>query len=57
MLEKNGSVLLTREDLDLYNRGLVSKRLQDTWNLDLEALREIVENNNYQLVDGNNDKS
>lgn len=50
MLEKNGLVTLTTEELELYNKGLVSQRLRDTWNLNLEALREIVESNNYNLV-------
>lgn len=50
MLEKNGAVVLTSDDLDMYNRGLVSERLQELWGLSLEQLREIVENNNFTQV-------
>lgn len=53
MLEKNGSVTLTKEDLSLYNSGQVSQRLRDNWGLTLDELRFIVESNNYNLVDNN----
>ena len=50
MLEKNSAVVLTSDDLDMYNRGLVSERVQELWSLSLEQLREIVENNNFTQV-------
>ncbi len=50
MLEKSGSVVLTKEDLELYNQGQVSKRLADEWGLSLESLREIVTSHNYTLL-------
>ena len=39
------------EDLRQYHAGLVSERLQSLWSLDLQALREIVESNNFTLID------
>ena len=54
MLEKNSSVVLTKDDLDLYNAGKVSDRLRDNWNLTYDDLRKIVESNNYTLVENNN---
>ena len=56
-MEKNGSVVLTKEDIDLYNAGIVSDRLRDNWNLDLTALRAIVNSNNYNTVSTQNEES
>ena len=53
MLEKSSSVVLTEEDMEAYNRGYVSQRLLDTWNLTYDQLRELLNNNNYRLVNNN----
>lgn len=47
MLEKNGTITLTDEDLKEYNSGNVSQRIYDNWGLTLSELREIVENGSY----------
>ena len=51
MLEKSSRIVLTKDDLDQYNAGKVSERLLSLWSLDLHALREIVESNNFILID------
>jgi hypothetical protein len=51
MLEKSSRIVLTKDDLAQYQAGKVSDRLQSTWSLDLNALREIVESNNFSLID------
>ena len=56
-MEKNGSIVLTKEDMDLYNAGIVSDRLRDNWNLDLNALRAIVNSNNYNTVSTQKEES
>lgn len=56
-MEKNGSIVLTKEDIDLYNAGIVSDRLRDNWNLDLNALRAIIDSNNYNTVFTQNEES
>jgi hypothetical protein len=47
MLEKNGTIVLTQEDLEAYNQGLVSDRLKQLWQLSFEELQTIVNNANY----------
>lgn len=56
-MEKNGSIVLTKEDIDLYNAGIVSDRLRDNWNLDLNALRAIIDSNNYNTVSTQHEES
>ena len=51
MLEKSSRIVLTKDDLDQYNAGKVSERLSSLWSLDFHALREIVESNNFILID------
>lgn len=44
MLEKTGHIVLTDEDLKMYNSGLVSERIQELWGpIILEQLKELVE--------------
>jgi hypothetical protein len=50
MIEKNGSILLTEEDLQEYRDGKVSARVYDLWQLSYEQLKEIVEHNNYKVI-------
>lgn len=50
MLEKSGSIVLTKEDLDDLRLGLVSERVKSSWGLTLEQLQEIVSNNNYTII-------
>lgn len=51
MLEKSSRIVLTKDDLAQYNAGEVSDRLWSIWSLDISALREIVESNNFILID------
>lgn len=51
MLEKSSRIVLTKDDLDQYNAGKVSDRLKSAWSLDFQSLQEIVESQNFILVD------
>lgn len=51
MLEKNGELKLTDEDLSLVKEGSVSKRVSQTWGLTLEQLQEVVATNDYVKID------
>jgi len=51
MLEKSGSIVLTQNDLDKYRREEVSDRVKQTWGLTLVQLQEVIETNNYVLMD------
>lgn len=42
MMEKNGTISLTEDDLNEYTSGNVSKRIQDNWGLTYEELKEII---------------
>lgn len=46
MLEKNSQVILTEDDLKLYNSGVVSERIKQTWEVDtIDELRKLIESN------------
>jgi hypothetical protein len=47
-MEKSGSVVLTEDDLKQYNAGIVSKRVQETWDLSLDELRAVVEKGQFE---------
>lgn len=51
MLEKSSCIILTKDDLSQYNAGKVSERLASLWSLDIHSLREIVESQNFTLID------
>ena len=42
MLEKNSSIVLTEEEIRLYNAGIVSERLKEVWGLNLSDLSKLV---------------
>jgi len=44
MLEKTGTIRLTSEDLIQAEKGIVSQRVKDTWNLSHEQLQEVIQN-------------
>lgn len=50
MLEKSSSIILTSDDIKMYNDGLVSKRLQETWGLDITSLGQLINSQNYTLA-------
>jgi hypothetical protein len=50
MLEKQGKVVLTDEDLEQYNKGQVSSRIQETWGLSLADLEEIIASRSYIII-------
>lgn len=54
MLEKSSTIVLTKNDLELYNQGIVSERLQQQWQLSLDELRQLVQTGNY-VEDTKND--
>jgi hypothetical protein len=51
MLEKNGSIKLTEEDLLLVKQGSVPDRVASTWDVTSEQLQEVVKTNDYVLID------
>lgn len=50
MLIKNGSILLTDEDMKEYREGQVSERIRQTWGLSFDELKHLIENNNYEDI-------
>jgi len=50
MFEKNGSIVLTEDDVRQYNAGVVSKRLQELWGLSLDDLRNFFVNNQVSII-------
>jgi hypothetical protein len=53
MLEKSGAVVLTDEDVKKSEEGVVTKRVQETWGLNIEELQEVVKSKDYKIT---NDK-
>lgn len=49
-MEKNGTILLTEEDLDEFKTGTVSQRVKETWDLSYDDLKKIIENKNYKVI-------
>lgn len=49
MLEKNSTIVLTKNDLDEYHAGVVSVRIQELWGLSYQALADVVEKGDYVL--------
>lgn len=50
MLEKQGKVVLTDEDLEEYNKGSVSDRIKRTWDLSLDDLKDVIETQQYITI-------
>lgn len=44
MMEKSGSPMITKSDIDLFHQGIVSERLQE-WGFTLAELKEVIESN------------
>jgi len=51
MLEKNGTIALTENDLKEYNSGNVSQRVKDSWGLSIDELKEVIEKESYTKID------
>jgi len=51
MLEKNGMLTLTENDLGLYKEGKVSSRLSKEWELDFNSLDGMIKAGSYKVVD------
>lgn len=44
MLEKNSNIVLTPQDIEQYNRGVVSDRVKQMWGIEnIDDLRMLVE--------------
>jgi hypothetical protein len=50
MLEKQGKVVLTDEDLEQYNKGQVSDRVKETWGLSLDDLKAVIAAQQYVII-------
>ncbi len=57
MLEKSSAIVLTEDDIEEAKKGVVSKRVTETWNLTLPELQEVVKNNDYVTIDNIRDES
>ncbi len=57
MLEKNGELKLTEDDLLLVKQGSVSQRVNQTWGLTLDQLQEAVAHNDYVKIDSINESN
>jgi hypothetical protein len=51
MMEKNGAVQLTEDDLSLVKLGSVPEGVKDAWDFTLKQIQEVVANNDYVLID------
>lgn len=50
MIEKSGNIMLTNDDLEKYNQGIVSDRISQTWGLSYEDLKEVIESKQFTKV-------
>ena len=50
MIKDTGTILLTDKDLEEYREGFVSKRIQELWGISFEQLKEIIQHNNYKVI-------
>jgi hypothetical protein len=50
MIEKTGSIVLTEDDIQKYNQGIVSDRIYQTWGLSLEALKDVIEQKQFTKI-------
>lgn len=50
MLEKQGRVVLTDDDLEQYNKGQVSSRVKDTWGFSLDDLKDVIASKQYTTI-------
>lgn len=55
MMEKNGQVTLTEEEMKLYKEGKVSERLKEDWDLDFTSLDGMVKEGSVKLVNDKED--
>lgn len=51
MLEKSSSPVLTPQDLEAFQRGVVSDRIHEIWGLTYEQLRDIIQSQTYVTKD------
>jgi hypothetical protein len=51
MLEKNGTMRISEEDVFLVKSGSLPDKIKHTWDLTLEEIQEVVTNNRYVKVD------
>lgn len=50
-MEKSGALVLTEDDMAQYREGKVSERITALWQLRIEELRQVVEDENYTIID------
>lgn len=50
-MQKSSIPMLTQADLDEYNRGLVSERLQEVWGFTLDELKSIIGSGGYVALE------
>jgi hypothetical protein len=51
-MEKTGSLLLTPNEYFEIMSGTVPKRISDNWGLSLDQILDIINNREYELMDG-----
>jgi hypothetical protein len=50
MMEKNGMLTLTENDMSLYKEGKVSERLINEWELDFSSLDGMIKAGSYEVL-------
>lgn len=54
MMEKNGMLMLTEKDMNLYKQGEVSDHLKEEWGLDFDSMDTMVKQGSFQIVNDDN---
>lgn len=50
MIEKSGVLVLTEQDIEEYEKGIVSERLKSAWGLDYNQLQDLIRNGQCEVV-------
>lgn len=53
MMEKNGMLTLTDDDMKMYKEGKVSDRLKKEWEMDYSSLDGMVKEGSFRMIDVN----
>ena len=56
MMEKNGMLSLTAEEMAEYRKGRVPKRVEEDWELDFTSLDGMVKSGSVEVIGDNENK-
>lgn len=57
MMEKNGMLTLTEQDMEMYKEGQVSQKVKEAWDIEYEEMDQLVKAGSFQIVNENNSTS